>query len=72
MSSYLSPIGCRACATVCRESVNTACTILYFLLWYINKYLVTLTNISTYLATAPDPTLPAVTHRHSELRYERS
>ena len=41
----------------------------YFLM---NKYLVTLTNISTYLAVAPGLTHPAVTHGHTELEYERS
>ena len=39
---------------------------------YIQKYLGKWSNISLYLATAPGPTLPAVTHGHSELRYERS
>ena len=40
--------------------------------WYINKYSVTLTNISAYLAVAPGPTHPAVAHVHTELGYARS
>ena len=36
-----------------------------------NNYLGTCPTISPYLATAPGPTLPAVTYGHTELRYER-
>ena len=38
----------------------------------VYKYLGTRPTISPYLATAPGLTHPAVTHGHTELRYERS